>query len=225
MGFTMNNKDIQKRRIMRYFIDSAREIMDEKGMGAVTLREVASRAGYNSATLYNYFNNLDHLLFYMALGHLKDYTADLKLYIDDCKNSADEYASIWRCFCKYSFKKPKVYHAIFFGEYSYSLNNDLERYYQIFPEELEGTEKSLHYMLTGNALTERNMSLVQNMVSEEIIHADDAQAVNEMTCFLYRGLLESILDGHIQCSSEDACRKMDDYVGCVIKTYTAVRDA
>lgn len=49
--------------MMGYFIDAANQIIENEGIESVTIRKVADIAGYNSATLYNYFNDLNHLLF------------------------------------------------------------------------------------------------------------------------------------------------------------------
>ena len=50
-----DKKTIQKRRMMGYFIEAASQIIEEEGMEGVTIRKVADIAGYNSATMYNYF--------------------------------------------------------------------------------------------------------------------------------------------------------------------------
>lgn len=56
-------KEIYKNKVMNQFINAAVELIDENGIENVTIRGVAAKAGYNSATIYNYFENLDHLIF------------------------------------------------------------------------------------------------------------------------------------------------------------------
>jgi len=46
---------IKKRRVMTYFIEAANEIIKEEGINGITIRKVADKAGFNSATIYNYF--------------------------------------------------------------------------------------------------------------------------------------------------------------------------
>lgn len=55
-------RQLQKKRMMHYFIDAAVQIIDEEGIDGVSIRKVADIAGYNSATLYNYFDDLPHLV-------------------------------------------------------------------------------------------------------------------------------------------------------------------
>ena len=75
---------------MSYFIDATDEIIEEEGIRGVTLRKVADKAKYNSATLYNYFENLDHLIFYAAMKHVKDYALALNTYLIDARSDMDK---------------------------------------------------------------------------------------------------------------------------------------
>ena len=49
---------IQEERIRKYFIDAAKELIRGEGLSVVTARNVAERAGYSYATLYNYFKDI-----------------------------------------------------------------------------------------------------------------------------------------------------------------------
>ncbi len=46
-----------------YFIDAAKELLKGEGLTAVNVRNVADKAGYSYATLYNYFKDLTELIF------------------------------------------------------------------------------------------------------------------------------------------------------------------
>lgn len=59
----MKNKEIQMGRMWKYFVDATAEIIEEEGLENVTIRKVADKAGYNSATIYNYFSEVSHLIF------------------------------------------------------------------------------------------------------------------------------------------------------------------
>ena len=71
-NLTKTKKEIQNERKIRYFVEAAWNIEDTEGKEAITARQVADLAGYNVATLYNYFENLDHLLAFASLRHLRD---------------------------------------------------------------------------------------------------------------------------------------------------------
>jgi AcrR family transcriptional regulator len=92
----MDKKLLQKRRMMSYFIEAARQIIEKEGINAINIRDVANLAGYNSATLYNYFNDIDDLIFFASLGYLEDYIKDLDLYVKDSKNALDKFFAIMK---------------------------------------------------------------------------------------------------------------------------------
>lgn len=47
----IDKKLIQRRRIMKYYIEATYKIMEEEGIDMVTIRKISDIAGYNSATL------------------------------------------------------------------------------------------------------------------------------------------------------------------------------
>ena len=59
----MDKKEIQERRMKGYFIDATKELLKGEGLSAVSVRSVADKAGYSYATLYNYFKDLNDLIF------------------------------------------------------------------------------------------------------------------------------------------------------------------
>ena len=59
----MRNRQIQEERIKTYFLDSAKNLLRAEGLKGVSVRNVAYRAGYSYATLYNYFKDINDLLF------------------------------------------------------------------------------------------------------------------------------------------------------------------
>jgi AcrR family transcriptional regulator len=59
----MTKNEIQEERMKGYFLSAAKDIIRAEGVGAVSARSVAERAGYSYATLYNYFNDVRDLVF------------------------------------------------------------------------------------------------------------------------------------------------------------------
>ena len=47
---------------MIYFIEAARQLMSSDGIQALSIRGIAEIAGYNSATLYNYFETKEDII-------------------------------------------------------------------------------------------------------------------------------------------------------------------
>jgi AcrR family transcriptional regulator len=59
----MKNKEIQEKRMKEYFIQATKEILKSEGLQALSVRNIADRAGYSYATLYNYFKDVNDLIF------------------------------------------------------------------------------------------------------------------------------------------------------------------
>lgn len=185
----MSNRKLKRKRIMRYFIDATNVIIEEEGLECVTIRKVADAAGYNSATLYNYFNNIDHLIFYASIKYLSDYAQALPKYTKDAADSYELYLRIWQCFCDYSFRNPKIYYLVFFGEFGHTYPDVIKEYYTIYPDYLKKIPSRLTDMLTKNDLCQRNLILLQKCASEGLFCETDLGELNEMTLLVYQGLL------------------------------------
>lgn len=59
----MKNKQLQEERMKGYFIQAAKEILKSEGLKAISVRNIAERAGYSYTTLYNYFRDVNDLVF------------------------------------------------------------------------------------------------------------------------------------------------------------------
>ncbi|MCP4129396.1 MAG: TetR/AcrR family transcriptional regulator, partial [bacterium] len=53
----------KKKEIRKELIAAAVEIITEKGFKAATMREISAKAGYGSATIYNYFPTKEKILY------------------------------------------------------------------------------------------------------------------------------------------------------------------
>ncbi|MCW2914668.1 MAG: transcriptional regulator, TetR family [Actinomycetia bacterium] len=71
------SKDQQARRVR--LVEAARQLADEGGYVAVTMQDVADRAGVARATVYRYFASKDHLLTEVAAAWARTMTADIVL--------------------------------------------------------------------------------------------------------------------------------------------------
>ncbi len=73
----MDKKEIQEQRIRGYFIAATRDILKSEGLKSLSVRNIADRAGYSFATLYNYFRDLEALVSVC----IKDFQAECSEYI------------------------------------------------------------------------------------------------------------------------------------------------
>jgi AcrR family transcriptional regulator len=202
--------------MMSYFIEAATQIIDEEGLNGLTIRKVADIAGYNSATMYNYFENLDHLIFFAQLKHLKIYVVHLNDHIKGAKNALETYYLIWEFFCYHSFQEPLVYHTLFFKQFNQPLTDMMKEYYALFPEELEGIGKDIEPMVMNQDLSRRNLSLLINCMKEGFFQEEDLEELNEMALLVYQAMVQRMLTKRAAYTPKEATRRTMKY----IKTYT-----
>jgi len=61
--WVMKNKELQEQRMKGYFIQATKAILKGEGLKAISVRNIADQAGYSYATLYNYFRDINDLVF------------------------------------------------------------------------------------------------------------------------------------------------------------------
>lgn len=208
---------VREKRTMTIFIDAAAKIIKGEGISNITIRKVADEAGYNSATIYNYFEKLDHLVLFASMKYLKDYALALPECLKDANNALDKFLKIWECFCFFSFKDPEIYYSIFFSSLDKNLEDYIIEYYKLFPEELGTQSNSTSTMLLKYNIYERGMTIVNECVKEGLINKDDAEALNEMCTLMYEGILLKVLKGKI--NSDEALEKTMKYINQVADSF------
>ncbi len=190
----MDKKEIQKRRMWKYFIEATAEIIESEGVEKVTIRKVADRAGYNSATIYNYFSEVSHLIFFASMRFLKPYTDEVSSVIQKGQNPVEQWLLAWECFCKHSFKNPQIFQAVFIADLGEQPEKLLEYYYELYPQDLIDIPESLKMILFEPNITKRGRSFLELAVKEGSISTNNADAINELTLLIWQGMFTNILN-------------------------------
>ncbi len=139
----VSNKEIQTERLLRYFLDSAKNIIKSEGIEALTVRSIADNAGYSFGTLYNYYKDVKELVFESGIEFMNEcreyvYNSEFKSDIpeDIIKFKAGKYV-------EYFVQYTGIYHLLFltgrtnigkfteFNDALIKMNND------IFKEDFE----------------------------------------------------------------------------------------
>lgn len=158
----MGNKEIQRQRMMTYFIDAAKEIIKEEGVKGITARKIGEKAGYSYATIYNYFGDINSLLMYCAFEFLEDchkYMLSFKDNEVDCREQIIIYSS---AYFRFFAENPNMFQLTF-----------LENLGKI-PEDLlnRAMQPSVALLLNENIIecakkgyiTEENIKILQNLI-------------------------------------------------------------
>lgn len=132
----MNKKDIQKKRMMGYFIDAAKQIIEREGIQSLSVRKVGDIAGYSYATIYNYFKDLNTLLHYCILDYLDEC---YKYVIERLEGSIDNESDVndrarielmSLSYAEYFIKNPNRFQLMFVEDLGEPPDEILERFYK-----------------------------------------------------------------------------------------------
>lgn len=156
----------KKKKVMICFIEATEELMKEDDIDKISIRKIAKRAGYNSATLYYYFDDLEHLILFASIRYLREYTTALARKIKPTMTTLEKYRTVYETFNYYAFRSPVIFHNMFFGKYSHKLLNVIKEYYDIFPDDLEGHEDLLKNLLKQGNMYYRDKQIVDELVKE-----------------------------------------------------------
>lgn len=205
----------KKKNVMLIFIEATQALMKEEDIEKISIRKIAKRAGYNSATLYYYFEDLDHLILFASIRYLRDYTFALAKKIKPSMSTLEKYRCVYETFNHYAFRSPVIFHNMFFGKYSPKLLNVIKDYYEIFPDDLEGHEELMKNLLTQGNMYNRDREIVNQLVREGSIDEKKADLCLKILISVHQSFVyEAMVQGDILDldSHEREFLKIFDYI-------------
>src|SRR6056297_3906587 len=216
--------DIKKKRILKAFIQSVRTVINEEGIEKVTIRKIAKMAGYNSATIYNYFENLNQLKFFGAISFLDDYVNAIPFYLNKSDDTLEQFLLIWRCFVKHSFENPKIYYAIFTENIGDNSENLFKKYYQLFPDELENIPKKYIPMLLESKLSKRCSIHIKPCIEAGYFTRELAAEVDERIRLLFHGMLSLMINNRLDYTKEEALDVFMKYITSITQNKSLLKN-
>ena len=199
----MDKLNIKKRRVMMYFIEATQELILNEGIENSSIKKIADTAGYNTATIYNYFEDLEELILYSSIDYLKIYLKDLKSEINSNMKAIEMYETIYKVFVHHSFEKPEIFHTLFFGKYSYKLEKIIKKYYEIFPDDITGQTDITKSVLVEGNIHNRDLPVIKQMIKEGSILEEEAPYIMEAIVRIHQSYLENILQQREKISLEE----------------------
>lgn len=190
----MNKKhsELKRKRIMNFFLDAAEKIIKKDGFDSLSIRNVSDEAGYNSATLYNYFENFDQLTAFVVIRNMAEYLSDSMKILQDITDPLNNYISLWEIYCLHSFRSPSVYtYAYSSGEQTMNnVQKHTKAYFDIFYGDDVDSEDNAYFV--------KDYRDVNNMIRERFVKAGlfsekNSKDVIEFGHFLYLGVLQDAL--------------------------------
>jgi len=208
----MSRKKVQMNRMWKYFVDATAQIIEEEGVENVTIRKIADIAGYTSSTIYNYFEELSHLIFFASMRYLNEYIKELSFYMTTGKNTIEKYLLSWECFCNHSFNNPQIYNAIFNADLGSKPEELLARYFEVYQDDLTGLSEEVKPLIFEHNITKRSKAVLQRAVEEGYLDNEESEDIVNMTILIWRGMLTTFLNNRRDRNPEDAAAETMRYV-------------
>ena len=159
----MDKKEIQERRKKGYFIDAARKIISKKGVGKLTVKNIAERAGFAPGTMYNYFDDLNELLYFCA----QDFWEECRVYVlnrmDNEKDFKEKVISFLKSYCQFFIDEPNIFELIFL--------KDFDEFEEELPESPQIAILFKKIIIEGGEegfILEKDSNLVENILGSSV---------------------------------------------------------
>ena len=180
------------------YVVMASRIIKSEGVGAISIRRIATELGCSSASMYRYFKNLDELLFYAQLDALNEYILELSNREKEWKGIWDMYFGIWRAYATEAFKKPEAFECIFYRNINKDLGEALREYYEMFPEAIVRVSPLIKEMLEIPGYYDRDYLICRRLVEEKEIAEENARKLNHVLCTLFLGYFKFVQENGVE---------------------------
>lgn len=181
--------NIKQKRVMTYFIEATEKLIKEDSIDGLSIRKIAAEAGYNSATLYNYFEDLEHLVLFASIRFLREYISTLAQKITPEMNALEKYRTIYSTFNYFAFRSPEIFHNMFFGKYNSKLLQAISMYYELFPKDLDGHSDAVKIMLTQGNMYLRDEIVMKELVDEKYVNPVKSQMTIDIVIHVHQTYL------------------------------------
>ncbi len=204
---TPNEGKTQLKRIemRRMYIDCAERVIRQEGIEALSIRRLAKELGLNSATMYSYFKDLDHLLTFVSLKFRKDYHKDLHRSITSDMDLKMQYIKLYEVYCMYSFYYPSMFLRMYFGPYSDNLHEIFDEYYEIYPEEMLDQALVVRELISNAGTYSGDRAVVKLLAEKGYIKPENIDLLAETAVRVHASYMYDII--RKPQLSETMCRK------------------
>ncbi|WP_193708453.1 TetR family transcriptional regulator [Alkalibaculum sporogenes] len=171
-----DKQTLKKQRVKAYFHNATKEMIIIEGIESISIRKVAEKAGYSYTTLYNYFKDINELLWEVKLLMIND-LVELKKDIVENENIKDGLKSLFGTYIRYFFEYPNIFKFFYFHKVTQPTKNDDDR----------KTEPNYEAMM---------MSVLNGFVLEGILKDKDIEVVGKTLIYSVHGLLTLYFSGN-----------------------------
>ncbi|MFW6264660.1 MAG: TetR/AcrR family transcriptional regulator [Bacillota bacterium] len=114
----LDRKAIQEQRKRGYFIEAAKKIIREEGVEKLTVKKVADLAGFAPGTLYNYFADINELLYFCAGDFWEECRDNVFAKEDKSKDLKRSISEFSKAYTEYFINNPNIFELMFLKDFN-----------------------------------------------------------------------------------------------------------
>jgi len=178
------------------YIESAERIIRSDGITGLTIRRLAEETGYNSATMYSYFEDLDELIMYATFKFRKEYLFRLSTEIMVEMSARAQYLKMYEIYCDLAFSDPEIFYNMYYGKYRYRLRTAYSEYYRLFPEEYVPQVPLIRDMFNAGDVYQSELAMLRHLVRSGELKEENLEIVANMIGRISSSYMEEIYRKH-----------------------------
>lgn len=168
----LKQADIRAQR-EQWFIECARELLDEQGYDSMSMNELAESASFTKRTLYQYFKNKREVYLAVVASDLLALEAVLHASLSACETGRERYLSWLVAFLGYVREHPRAYERIFgFEEHDFHIDRAVDEDDVFLSRCIE-----IHHRITGGTLEQVEAGQRDGSISSERLPCEIMLAV------------------------------------------------
>jgi AcrR family transcriptional regulator len=182
-----------------FFINAGYDILLNEDLDNLTVRNIAKKAGYSYATIYNYFKDNNELMWSIGFKAVLEIADHLSKYYKANKNEkkGDELLkSTYKKYISYFLENKNVYQFIFFKQF-----NDI----------------SLDEKNSPPVLFNLQQEMMEKCVDEGFLKLKDINLVGDLLTNSINGVLSLYFSGKENITEKDLYIKVDRYIDFLLK--------
>lgn len=188
----MNRKELQRQRMIGFFVSAAIELIDNEGVSAVSARRVAELAGYSYATIYNYFRDINHLLWHCLPEYVNRVSALMQPEVLPGPTGVAKLRQSVRAYAEFFLSHPESFRFMFMA--------DLGE----MPEDISQSVNE-----SGPPFVSIIQRLLEQCAAEGSLQAADIPAVIALLTFTVNGALMFYINGRMEGTPEVLLAQLD----------------
>lgn len=186
----INRKD----RTSSYFVETTKQHIMQAGIESVSVRKIAEDSGYSYATIYNYFTDVNDLLWTTK----KSMISDLVVYMNDSTDidvfDLEGIKHLFHTYMKYYFEYPNVFKFFYF--------------YEVVPNNLNDNE--------AFDFNDQWVNTFNHLVQNKQIKIEEVQIITKTIIYAVHGLLMLHFSQNGKQSFESACLEVDQLIDYLV---------